>query len=306
MSGEMSGEMGAVGIIGLGKMGLPIARNLLEKGFDVVGFQRSGAAALVAAGGAAATSPADLAARCGVLLSILPDVGALEGVVLGERGTLRGLRPGTVHIEMSTLAVDDKARVRDVVRDRGGDLLDCPISGTPAMVAARAATTFASGEEEAVESVAAVLGAISGPWIYTGAFGTGAKMKYVANLLVAVHTAAAAEAVVLARRLGLDLGLVQSTLTGSIASSAILERRGPMMAERRWHPAPGPIATLHPILEQIARSAADAGLDLPVFGTTKRLFDEALSRGWDELDIAAVHDCLAEEADPGRAPDLPA
>jgi len=293
--------MTSVGIIGLGKMGLPIARNLLERGFRVTGYQRSGAAGLIAAGGAGAASPADLAAGCDVLLSILPDVAALEDVVLGANGTLHRLRPGTVHIEMSTLDVDAKARVRDAVRERGANLLDCPISGTPAMVAARQATTFVSGDPASVDAVVSVLDAISGPWVRTGAFGNGAKLKYVANLLVAVHTAAAAEAIVLARRLGLDLELVQHTLDGSIAASTILERRGPLMHQRRWTPAPGPIATLHPILEQIAHTASAADLKLPLFTATKELFGQALAKGAGELDIAAVHDQLSGEHDAGHA-----
>src|SRR6202167_1609023 len=174
---------------------------------------------------------------------------------------------------MSTIDVDRKPRIRAAVQARGGDLLDCPVSGSPAMVAPRLASTFASGERTSVDQVSAVLDAISGPWVYTGAFGTGARMKYIANLLLAVHTAAAAEAMVLARRSGLDLELVQRTLDGSIAASAIWRQRGPVMARRAWSPAPGPVATLHPILEQIAHCAAEEDLTTPVFDAGQAIFD---------------------------------
>ena len=180
--------------------------------------------------------------------------------------------------------------LRDEVRAKGGDLLDCPISGSPGMVAPRLATTFASGDKHSVEEVTTVLDAISGPWIYTGPFGTGARMKYVANLLLAVHTVAAAEAMALARRSGLDLQLVQKTLDESIASSAIWKQRGPLMAERAWTPAPGPVSTLHPILEQIEEHAASTGLSASVFAAAKEVFDRALADGWGDLDIACVHD----------------
>jgi 3-hydroxyisobutyrate dehydrogenase len=282
-----------VGIIGLGKMGLPIARNLMERGFPVTGYRRSGTAELLAAGGTGATSPAEVAARADVLLSILPDALAVEEVVCGPDGTLTALRPGAVHIEMSTVDVTHKARIRDAVRHAGGDLLDCPISGSPGMVAPRLATTFVSGEADSVDKVRPVLDAISGPWVYTGAFGTGAAMKYVANLLMAVHTVAAAEALVLAARLGLDLELVQRTLDNSIAASAILKQRGPVMRARAWTPAPGPIATLDGILKQIADTCAAAGAQTPVFTAAKTVFDKAMADGWDQLDIAAVHDQLA-------------
>ena len=291
--------MTTVGVIGLGKMGLPIARNLLERGFPVVGYRRTPSRELEAVGGEVAASPRDVAARSDVLLSILPDLAALEKVVHGPHGTLAALRPSTVHIEMSTLDVEDKSRVRDAVRAAGGDMLDAPISGTPAMVTPRLATTFASGDAESVDHVRHVLDAISGPWVYTGPFGTGARMKYVANLLVAVHTVATAEAFALARAFGLDLELVQHTLSGSIASSTIWERRGPLMRERNWLPAPGPISTLHLILEQIEQAAAGR-VPLPTFEAAKAVFDGALRDGWGELDIAAVHDRLT-----GDAPDLP-
>jgi putative dehydrogenase len=281
-----------IGMIGLGKMGLPIARNLLERGFEVIGYRRSGADDLVAAGGSAAGSPAELAELADLLITILPDGAALEEIVCGPVGTLGTLRPGTVHIEMSTIDIAHKRRIRDQVRTRGGDLLDCPISGSPGMVTPRLATTFVSGERESVDRVRPVLDAISGPWVYTGPFGTGAQMKYLANLLIAVHTVAAAEVIALARSFGLDLELVQHTLDNSIASSAVLRQRGPVMRDRQWTPAPGPITTLHSILEQIADSAAASGVRTPVFDSAKAVFDQAVADGWGEMDIAAVHDQL--------------
>jgi L-threonate 2-dehydrogenase len=282
--------MDRVGVIGLGKMGLPIARNLIEQGFSVIGYRRSGSPELAGAGGTVAGSAAEVAAAADVLLSIVPDADAVQEVISGPEGTLKTLRPGTIHIEMSTIDVPRKARLRDQVRAKGGDLLDCPISGSPGMVTPRLATTFASGDPDSVEAVSKVLDAISGPWVYTGAFGTGAQLKYIANLLLAAHTVAAAEAMALARRSGLDLALVQRTLDNSIASSAIWTQRGPLMAERRYDPAPGPVRTLHPILEQIEAHAARTGLSAPVFAAAKEVFDQALAEGWGDLDIACVHD----------------
>jgi L-threonate 2-dehydrogenase len=292
-----------VGMIGLGKMGLPIAHNLAERGFEIIGYRRTGSPDLAAAGGTVAASPAEVAERADVLLSVLPDAFALEEVVCGSAGTLTTLRPGTVHIEMSTVDVEHKGRIRDAVRGRGGDMLDCPISGSPGMVSPRLATTFASGDPASVDTVRPVLDAISGPWVYTGAFGTGAGLKYISSMLLAVHTVAAAEAVVLARRSGIDLELVQHTLDNSIAASAIWKQRGPTMRQRAWSPAPGPIDTLHSILQQVEKYAADAGLRAPVFASAKAVFDKAFADGWGELDIASVHDQVSgESALPGGEP----
>ena len=282
--------MERVGVIGLGKMGLPIATNLIDRGFDVIGYRRSGSPELAEAGGTVAASAAEVAAAADVLLSIVPDADAVENVIHGPQGTLKALRPGTIHIEMSTIEVPRKTRLRAMMQARHGDLLDCPISGSPGMVTPRLATTFASGDRESVDAVSGVLDAISGPWVYTGALGTGTQLKYIASLLLAVHTVAAAEAIALARRCGLDLALVQRTLDSSIASSAIWTQRGPIMAERRWSPAPGPVRTLHPILEQIEDHALRVGLSAPVFAAAKEVFDTALADGWGDLDIACVHD----------------
>ncbi len=293
--------MDRVGVIGLGKMGLPIARNLMERGFDVIGYRRHGSPELAEAGGTVAGSAAEVAASADVLLSVVPDADAVEEVITGPSGTLTTLRPGTIHLEMSTIDVTRKARLRDEVQARGGDLLDCPISGTPGMVAPRQATTFASGEEASVDLVRPVLDAISGPWVYTGPFGTGAQLKYVANLLLAVHTVAAAEAMEMARRSGLDLGLVQQALDNSIAGSTIWKVRGPLMAERRWSPAPGPIATLQPILDQIEAHAAEVGLTPTVFAAAKEVFDKAYADGWGHLDVASVHDQVSGRSALGEA-----
>ena len=139
--------MDRVGVIGLGKMGLPIARNLMARGFRVTGYRRSGSPELAKAGGAVAASAAEVAANADVILSIVPAAEDVEEIIAGPAGTLSDPQAGTIHIEMSTIDVDRKARLRDQVRARGGDLLDCPISGSPGMVAPRLATTFASGDK---------------------------------------------------------------------------------------------------------------------------------------------------------------
>lgn len=282
--------MPTVAMIGLGKMGMPIAGNLIDRGFHVVGFRRHPSAELTALGGSSASTAAEAAENADVIVSILPDYQAIHAVLSGPTGTLTTMRPGTVHIEMSTIDVAAKLNLRDAVRSAGSDMLDCPISGSPAMVRPRHATPFASGDRASVEAVTDVLDAIAGPWIYTGEFGTGAWMKYIANLLVAVHTVATAEALTLARRSGLDLHLVQATLNDSIASSAIWRQRGPVMQRREWSPAPGPVHTLHDILEQIEQHATSLGLTLPVFASAKATFDRAITQGRADLDIASVYD----------------
>ncbi|MGW4093502.1 NAD(P)-dependent oxidoreductase [Nocardia sp. NPDC004750] len=288
--------MRSIGVIGLGKMGLPIAENLLARGFDVVGYRRSiECPELEAAGGTLASSPAELATSCEVIVSILPTADDVERVVGGPEGTLSTMRPGAIHLEMSTIPVTRKLALMRQLQHSGATMLDCPISGSPGMVGPRLARIFASGAADAIDRVADVLDAISGPWVRTGDFGTGTHLKYISSMLVATHTVAAAEAIVLARRDNLDLEVVQCALGMSIAGSALLEQRGPVMAQRSWLPAPGPIATLHEILDQIEAHLDDLGERRPVFEAAKAVFDQALADGWGELDIASVHDQISAQ-----------
>jgi putative dehydrogenase len=168
------------------------------------------------------------------------------------------------------------------------------------MVSPRLATTFASGKLASIHTARQVPNAISGPSVYAGAFGTGARVKYVTNLLLTGHTVAAAEAMVLARRSRLDLELVQQALDHSIASSAIWQQRSPVMRQRAWSPAPRPIGTLLPILKQIDQSVTEADMPTPVFLAAKAVFDKAAADGWEEFDVACVHDQLSGESSPGE------
>jgi len=288
--------MTTVGVIGLGKMGLPIAQNLLASGFEVVGYRQSiECPELVESGGKIAKSPADLAEVSDVIISILPTADDVERVVVGTDGTLTAMRPGAVHLEMSTIPAASKHGLMERLKAVGATMLDSPISGSPGMVGPRLATTFVSGDEAAIARITDVLDAISGPWVNTGAFGTGTSLKYISSMLVATHTVAAAEAIVLARRDGLDLAMVQRTLEASIAGSALLKQRGPLMAERAWSPAPGPIATLHEILDQIEVHLHELGERRPVFEAAKSVFDKALADGWGDLDISSVHDQISTQ-----------
>ncbi len=146
----------SVAVIGLGRMGLPIAHNLLERGFTVSGYHRTPGSELAGTGASLARSAADGAAHGDVLLSIVPDADAVDEVVTGRTGTLTA-------------------------------------GGSPGMVAPRLATTFASGDRRSVDAVSGVLDAISGPWVYTGEFGTGSSMKYVATAVAAVDAGAGAD-----------------------------------------------------------------------------------------------------------------
>jgi len=283
----------AIGMLGLGRTGLPIAKNLLERGHSVLGYRRSSGAALVAAGGRVAASAREVGEAARVIFSVLPSAEALTDVMDGERGLLAALGPSHVVVELSSYPLAVKERYRAVLAERGATLIDGEISGTPAMTAGRKAVFLLAGAPEAVEGVLPLCRDATDHALYAGAFGAATKLKLVANLLVAIHTVAAAEAMLLVERAGLDVPLAIQALGLGAASSAMFLARAPSMAARRFvEPAPGPVAMLSAYLDPIRALAAGADAPVPLFSIASELFRTALAGGRAQEDIGCVIDLL--------------
>src|SRR5919109_3509956 len=186
----------SIGIIGLGNMGGALAASLLRSGVPAWGFDidRTRLELFEAEGGQRANSPGELATHCDTLITSLPSVRALEEVVGGDGGLLTAGRQGLVVIEASTLPLDAKEAARESLRAISSVLLDCPVSGTAAQARVGDLVVFASGDRAAVDKVVWVFETVGRSWHYIGEFGVGSKMKFIANLLIAVHNLAAAEA----------------------------------------------------------------------------------------------------------------
>jgi 3-hydroxyisobutyrate dehydrogenase-like beta-hydroxyacid dehydrogenase len=226
----------AAGFIGLGVMGSALSSHLLAAGWKITGFDVDAArvAAHAARGGATADSPAGVAAASGVVVTSLPSAAALREVTAGAAGLAAAGRPGLVVIETSTLPVAVKAEARDLLAIRDAVLLDCPLSGTGGQARAKDVVAYLSGPPDGKARALPVLRAMTRRVHDVGEFGTRSAVKFVANLLVAVHNVAAAEALVLAERAGLDLGTVLDAVADGAGTSAIFEVRGPAMAARDY------------------------------------------------------------------------
>lgn len=285
---------GTVGIIGLGIMGSAVAPNLLKAGFDVVGHDvrpdaRQG---IEAAGGKAAESLAALASDARTLLCFLPDGKALDAVTAE---LCKVAKPLTI-IECSTLALDDKERARDRLGRAGHTLLDCPLSGTGAQARNRDLVVLGSGDQGAFERSRAVFEGFARVVKYLGPFGNGMKMKLIANLLVAVHNCAAAEAMTLARKAGLEPALVHETLKEGAGGSRMWDIRGPLMIERRYTPATMKIDVFQKDLGLIEAFARALGSPTPLLDASAALYDEAEAQGLGPQDSAAVCAVLEKKA----------
>jgi L-threonate 2-dehydrogenase len=207
-----------IGVIGLGQIGLPLAKLLLEAGHEVVGYRRGDMRELRQAGGQSADSPREIAESAEIILSCLPSSAALDQVVDGQDGLLAARRP-ILLIELSTLSPAHRLAVRDRLARVRGEMLDCPMSGTPVMLASRNSVIFASGERSAFVRALPVLQDITPKVFFLGEFGVGTRLKFCANLLVGVHIMAAAEAISLGQAAGLDGELLVSALRDSAATS---------------------------------------------------------------------------------------
>jgi len=277
----MTSAPATVGVIGLGNMGLPMAGHLLAAGFAVRGHDVRPEAvdALARAGGTPTASPAGAVAGAAVAITSLPSVAALQEVVGGEHG-LAGADPdGLILIETSTLPVAAKAEAAAVLGRVGAVVLDCPLSGTASQMRARDIAVYTSGDPAALKRSHDVLAAFSRVQHEVGAFGNGMRMKLIANHLVAVHHTAAAEALLLARRAGLDPALALQALSDGAGNSRMLEIRGPMMVEGDFSDANIALEVFQKDIELIADLARAARCPLPLFSAAAQLHLAAMAQG---------------------------
>jgi 3-hydroxyisobutyrate dehydrogenase-like beta-hydroxyacid dehydrogenase len=275
-----------VGIVGLGIMGSAIAEHLMRAGHAVIGYdlQASRLRALRVAGGTSARNVSDVGRAARIVITSLPSSEALaqsaDQIATAER------RPQIV-VETSTLPIDVKQRARKQLHARGVELLDCPISGTGAQARNKDIIVYASGARSAYGRITKVLDAFTRAHYYVGPFGTGSKVKFVANLLVAVHNVAAAEALVLAMKAGLDAGKVLRLVSEGAGSSRVLQLRGPMMVKGDYRKATMTLATWQKDMSIIAEFARQVGCKTPLFSTTAPIYAEAVKTRSAE-DTAAV------------------
>lgn len=282
-----------IGMIGLGIMGGAMARNLRQAGFGVVGFDldAKAIASAKAQGVDVVDSAAAVAQRASDILVSLPNAKAVQQTAAAIAAS--GAKARTV-IETSTLSLSDKTAFGDTLTKAGHMPLDCPLSGTGAQAQTKDLVVFASGDASAIARLEPVFLGFARKTFNLGPYGSGSKMKFVANLLVAIHNVAAAEALVLAMKAGLDLRQVVEVVGAGAGNSRVFELRAPMMAANRYEPATMRSRTWKKDMTVIGEFASDLDCPTPLFTATSTLYDAALAMGRDGEDVAAV--CAVLEA----------
>jgi 3-hydroxyisobutyrate dehydrogenase-like beta-hydroxyacid dehydrogenase len=292
----MTAAPATVGVVGLGNMGLPMAGHLLAAGYGVRGYDVRPEAvdALARAGGMPAASPAGTAAGAQMVITSLPSEAALREVVGGEHGLVSAAPDGLILIETSTLPLTAKADAAHVLGQAGAVVLDCPLSGTASQMRARDIAVYASGDPAAIERSHGVLAAFSRVQHEVGPFGNGMRMKLIANHLVAVHHTAAAEALLLARRAGLDPALALRALSDGAGNSRMLEIRGPMMVEGDFSRANIALEVFQKDIDLIGDLARTVRCPLPLFSAAAQLHLAAMAQGRLDEDPACVFAVLEQ------------
>jgi 3-hydroxyisobutyrate dehydrogenase-like beta-hydroxyacid dehydrogenase len=289
-----------VGVIGLGIMGGAMAEALLAAGHEVLGYDPAPAAArrLERAGGHALESSFAVAKCARVLIASLPSSAALKAAV-GELGRAKPAR-GIV-VEMSTLPIADKRRARAELARAGWTALDCPISGTAARLKDRDWMIFASGERRACARVRPLLRVFTDAIPYVGDFGSGMRMKLIANHLVAILNVASGEAITLGRSMGLDARQVWALFGSNPAvGNGVLRLRGRFMVERRYRPPTMKVEIWQKDMRIIGDMARSVGAATPLFDACGPIYDAAMAQGFGSADTASVCEVLARRARRGR------
>lgn len=278
-----------VGFIGLGKMGRPMAQNLLKAGFTLVVHNRSRGPVeeLARLGAQPASSPAEVVAQVDVVLTCLPDPPAVELVYLGENGLIPHARPGQILVDHSTVGPSTSRKLAAAAAARGVFFLDAPVSGGTAGAQAGTLTIMVGGPEEAFQRVLPVFQAMGKNIRRVGPNGAGSTIKLVNQLLVAINMAGVVEGIVMGVKAGADPQVMLEVLSTSFGGSAMLSRSVPLFLERRFQPGT-PINLILKDLRLIDELGQELSLRLLMGSQAEQVFREARALGLGDLDMAAL------------------
>jgi 2-hydroxy-3-oxopropionate reductase len=278
-----------IGFIGLGVMGKPMARNLLQVGYALVVHNRSREPVeeLAREGARPAHSPAEVARESDVIITCLPDSPDVELVSLGEGGLIEGVSDGDVYVDMSTIAPTVAVEVAEAMAEKGVDCLDAPISGGDVGAQEGTLSIMVGGDAEVFDRVRPILEVLGETIVLCGPNGAGQTVKACNQIQVALNLLGMAEALVLGEKAGVDPAIVVEVLSGGFAQSRVMDVRGPRVIEGIFEP--GFRSALHYKDLNIVREAARAyEASLPGSALAHELFSAMQAQGWGDLDHSAV------------------
>ncbi len=289
--------MANVGYIGLGMMGSNMVRRLLEKGHIVTGYNRthSKTEPLAALGMRVAESPRALAQSVDVLFSMVTNASALESLAQGPDGFLAGLGPGKILIDMTTGSPAKCRELAAKVREKGADMLDAPVSGSPVMVQQGKISIMVGGHQETFDRVRPLLGDLAVKVTHVGGVSLAVSMKIAMNLSVAVQMIAFSEGVLLAEKSGIARDTAVDVLTHSAIGSPMLQYRGPFvldMPAEAWFD----VEMMQKDLLLALEMGRQLEIPLPTTSVANEYMTASRAQGLAKKDFAAVFLALARMA----------
>ena len=281
--------MAKVGVIGLGSMGAPMARNLLKGGHSVVVHARRPEAMvpLMDAGARGASSPAEAASRSEVIITMVTDAAAVEAVTLGPGGIIEGAPAGSVVIDHSTIDPDSARRIASALKEHGIDMLDAPVSGGAAVATAAGLSIMAGGDEGVLSRCLPILECYGKTIVHIGPSGAGQVAKACNQICTIVNTLGAAEAMLLAEHAGIDPIKVKNVLMTGFGASRMLDLQAPKMIARDFD---GKVESRlhHKDIHIVLDMARALGIELPASEAAARVLTELQNRGGAKQDSAAM------------------
>lgn len=287
-----------IGMIGLGLMGSAIAENLLKEGFQVIGYDilPPKIDELKSKKGIGAGSCQEVAEYADAVILSLAEAHALKEVVEGHHGLVQSKKDGLILIETSTLSLETKLEARKTLSAAGMALLDCPLSGTAAQAALKDIVVLASGDADRCKECIPVFNAFARSHFYLGEFGMGSKMKFIANLLVAIHNVSAAEALVMGMKAGLNPQVIYDVICDGAGSSRMFEVRGPLMVSEKYDEVTMKVDVFQKDIDLITAFAENLGAPTPLLTAAARIYHQARENGYAKLDTASVCAVLEKQA----------
>ena len=300
MSTEPVSSKPVVAFLGLGAMGLPMANNLLKTGLParrLESYGRPRRRSRRCWGARSANSPRAAAEQADVVITMLTDVSAVEGVAFGADGLLGGLREGAIYVDMSTVTPAMSRRLGAVAAERGARFLDAPVTGTIGPAAAEGTLTFIVGGDAALlDDVRPLLDIMGSTIIHAGSVGQGSWLKLLANALMGVSMQAFFELLALGQRAGFDRETLARTLGGMPSASPVMQRKTPSILSGDFSPQ-FTLDLFEKDLRQLLDAAGELGVDQPLVAQTQEQFADAARNGRGDRDYAVA--ALAAEERPG-------
>ncbi len=290
-------EKPAVGFIGLGIMGKPMARNLIKTGFPLICYDIQSIAmqAIVQEGGQGARSPREIAERSQVIITMLPDSPEVEQVALGQDGLIEGAYMDQIFIDMSTIAPSTSVKIAEGLKGKGVRCLDAPVSGGEVGAINATLSIMVGGDEEVFIFARPIFETLGKTVTLCGPNGCGQIVKACNQIQVAINLVGMAEALTLGAKAGVDPAIIIQVLNGGYAQTRVMEARGPKVIQGDYQP--GFKSRLHyKDLNLIDRTAKEFGVPLPVTSLVRELFSAMLAAGRGDLDHSGIITILEDLA----------